>query len=148
MASDAALSVSRADSLRLALIAASSGFGQSALLALVPIVTERTGLASPQIGAVAFLLGAGSADAARTWSIYLVNLVFWAGLAATGPAIAAMMQLTEARWSPSVRRLAVTTVGFLPVAFVLLLVLFFGREVLYAWVRNPIPVKAAWLNTP
>ncbi|QEN86141.1 MFS transporter [Labrys sp. KNU-23] len=55
MASDAALSVSRANSLRLALIAASSGFGQSALLALVPIVTERTGLASPQIGAVAFL---------------------------------------------------------------------------------------------
>ena len=100
------------------------------------------------IGAVAFLIGAGSADAGRTWSIYLVNLVFWSGLAVTGPAIAAMMQLTEARWSPSVRRIAVTTVGFLPVAFVLLAVLFFGRDVLYAWVRNPIPVKAAWLNTP
>jgi hypothetical protein len=100
------------------------------------------------IGAAAFLLGAGSADAGRTWSIYLVNLVFWSGLAATGPAVAAMMQLTEARWSPSVRRLAVTTVGFLPVAFVLLLVLFFGREVLYPWVLKPIPVKAAWLNTP
>ena len=29
-----------------------------------------------------------------------------------------------------------------------LLVLFFGREVLYPWVLKPIPVKAAWLNTP
>jgi Ni/Fe-hydrogenase subunit HybB-like protein len=100
------------------------------------------------VGAIAFLLGAGSADAGRTWSIYLVNVVFWSGLAVTGPAIAAMMQLTEARWSPSVRRIAVTTVGFLPVAFVLLLVLFLGREVLYPWVSKPVAVKAAWLNTP
>ena len=54
------------------------------------------------IGAVAFLIGARSADAPAAWSIYLVNLVFWSSLAVTGPAIAAMMQLTEARWSPSV----------------------------------------------
>ncbi len=59
-----------------------------------------------------------------------------------------MMQLTEARWSPSVRRLALTTVGFLPVAFVLLVVLFAGRATLYPWVTTPIPVKAAWLNVP
>ena len=68
------------------------------------------------IGAVAFVLGAVSADAPRAWSIYLVNLVFWSGLAVTGPAIAGMMQLTEARWSPAVRRIALTTAGFLPPA--------------------------------
>src|SRR5438445_631328 len=99
------------------------------------------------IGAVAFLLGARSADAPAAWSIYLVNLVFWSSLAVTGPAIAAMMQLTEARWSPSVRRIAVTTVGFLPVSFVLLIVLFAGRDTLYSWVSHPIAVKAAWLKT-
>jgi hypothetical protein len=100
------------------------------------------------LGAVAFLLGVLSADAAGTWSIYLVNLVFWSGLAATGPAIAGMMQLTEARWSPSVRRIALTTAGFLPVSFALLLVLFAGRASLYGWVRTPVPVKEFWLNTP
>jgi len=100
------------------------------------------------LGAIAFLLGAASSDAAGAWSIYLVNLVFWSGLAVAGPAIAGMMQLTEARWSPSVRRIALTTAGFLPVAFVLLLVLFAGRTVLYPWERTPIPLKAAWLNTP
>jgi Ni/Fe-hydrogenase subunit HybB-like protein len=100
------------------------------------------------VGAVAFVLGAASADAARAWSIYLVNLVFWSGLAVTGPAIAGMMQLTEARWSANVRRLALTTAGFLPVAFVLLLILFAGRATLYPWVTTPVPVKAAWLNTP
>jgi hypothetical protein len=100
------------------------------------------------VGAVAFVLGAMSADAPRAWSIYLANLVFWSGLAVTGPAIAGMMQLTEARWSANVRRLALTTAGFLPVAFVLLLILFAGRATLYPWVTTPIPVKAAWLNTP
>ncbi len=67
------------------------------------------------LGALAFLVGVYSADAGGVWSIYLVNLVFWSGLAVTGPAIAGMMQLTEARWSPSVRRIALTTAGFLPV---------------------------------
>jgi hypothetical protein len=97
------------------------------------------------LGALAFVT---ASDWQRAWSIYLVNLVFWAGLAVTGPAIAGMMQLTEARWSPSVRRLAVTTIGFLPVAFVLLVVLYGGRAVLYPWVLHPIPVKAPWLNVP
>ena len=100
------------------------------------------------LGAIAFVIGLSSGDAAGTWSIYLVNLVFWSGLAATGPAIAGMMQLTEARWSPSVRRIALTTAGFLPVSFVLILVLFAGRATLYGWVRTPIPVKEFWLNTP
>jgi hypothetical protein len=100
------------------------------------------------LGALAFLLGVTSADAPRTWSVYLANLVFWSGLAVTGPAIAGMMQLTEARWSPSVRRIALTTAGFLPVSFLLLGILFFGRAALYAWVTTPVPVKAAWLNVP
>jgi hypothetical protein len=99
------------------------------------------------LGAVGFVWGL-SVDPKETWSLYLVNLVFWSAIAATGPAIAAMMQLTEARWSPTVRRLAVTTAGFLPLSFVLLIVLFFGRGVLYAWVTTPVPAKAAWLNVP
>jgi hypothetical protein len=59
-----------------------------------------------------------------------------------------MMQLTEARWSPSVRRIALTTAGFLPAAFVLLAVLFVGRVALYPWVTTPVVLKAVWLNTP
>jgi hypothetical protein len=97
------------------------------------------------IGALAFVT---ASDWPRAWSIYLVNVVFWSALAVTGPAVAGMMQLTEARWSPTVRRLAVTTIGFLPVAFVLLAVLFAGRTTLYPWVTTPVPVKAAWLNVP
>jgi hypothetical protein len=97
------------------------------------------------LGALAFVT---ASDWPRAWSIYLVNLVFWSGLAVTGPAIAGMMQLTEARWSPSIRRLSVTTIGFLPVAFVLMAVMFAGRTVLYPWVTEPVAAKAAWLNVP
>ena len=100
------------------------------------------------VGAVVFLLGANSGDAAQVWSIYLVNLVFWSGLAVTGPAIAGMMQITEARWSPSIRRIALTTSGFLPTSFILLLILYMGQTALYPWVTTPIPAKAGWLNVP
>jgi Ni/Fe-hydrogenase subunit HybB-like protein len=99
-------------------------------------------------GAVAFVIGVSQADSSRTWGIYLVNLVFWSSLAVTGPAIAGIMELMQARWSPTVKRLALTTSGFLPVSFVLFLILFGGLAVLYPWVTDPLPIKAAWLNVP
>ena len=52
------------------------------------------------LGVVAFLYGITRSQPATTWGIYLVNLLFWSSLAITGPAIAGMIQLTEARWSP------------------------------------------------
>lgn len=98
-------------------------------------------------GAAAFVYGVMN-QPTQTWAIYLVNLLFWSSLAITGPAIAGMVQVTEGRWSPSIKRIALTTAGFLPVSFVLFLVLFAGRAVLYPWVSEPIPAKSIWLNVP
>ena len=100
------------------------------------------------LGVVAFLYGVTRPEPGATWGIYLVNLLFWSSLAITGPAIAGMIQMTEGRWSPGVKQMALTTAGFLPISFVLFIVLFFGRSVLYAWVNTPVPVKAVWLNVP
>ncbi len=100
------------------------------------------------LGIVAFLYGVTRPEPARVWGIYLVNLLFWSSFAITGPAVAGMIQVTEGRWSPSIKRIALTTAGFLPVSLVLFVVLFFGRATLYPWVTEPIPVKAAWLNVP
>jgi hypothetical protein len=99
-------------------------------------------------GAAAFLFGIMQPQAVRTWAIYLVNLLFWSSLAITGPAVAGMIQVTEGRWSPSIKRMALTTAGFLPVSFVLFLILFAGRAELYPWVTHPVVKKAAWLNVP
>ncbi len=104
-------------------------------------------LAVEALGVGAFVLGVNQ-QPLRTWAIYLVNLLFWSGLAVTGPAIAGIMELMEARWSPSVKRIAVTTIGFLPVSLLLFVVLFAGRAVLYPWVTDPLPAKAIWLNVP
>jgi len=99
-------------------------------------------------GAAAFLWGVLGSDPRATWGIYLVNLLFWSSFAITGPALAGMMQMTEARWSPSVKRLALTTAGFLPVSLIGFVILFFGRATLYPWVTHPLAKKVAWLNVP
>ena len=100
------------------------------------------------LGAVSFLWGVMQAQPVKTWAIYLVNLLFWSSLAITGPALAGMIQITEGRWSPTVKRVALTTAGFLPVSFVLFLILFAGLAQLYPWVAHPLPKKAVWLNVP
>jgi len=100
------------------------------------------------LGVVTFLYGITQGHQLQTWSIYLINLLFWSSLSITGPAIAGMIQVTEGRWSPTIKRLALTTAGFLPISFVLFVVLFAGRAVLYPWVNDPLPAKAAWLNVP
>jgi hypothetical protein len=107
-------------------------------------------LALVVLGAAAFVHGLMQPEPWPAWAIYLVNLLFWSSLAIVGPALAAMMQLTEARWSPSVKRVALTTGGFLPFSFVLFLILFLGLGALYPWVNNPALVekKYQWLNAP
>jgi Ni/Fe-hydrogenase subunit HybB-like protein len=100
------------------------------------------------LGAAAFVFGVLQPDPRATWGIYLVNMIFWSCLAITGPALAGAIQITEGRWSPSVKRIALTTAGFLPVSFVGFVILFFGRTTLYPWVTKPIENKAEWLNVP
>ena len=102
------------------------------------------------LGAAAFVHGIARGEASHAWATYLVNLLFWSSLAIVGPALAAMMQLTEARWSPSVKRVALSTGAFLPISFALFLLLFFGLGSLYPWVNDPALVekKHQWLNVP
>ena len=65
------------------------------------------------LGAAAFVHGVTRGEPTHAWATYLVNLLFWSSLSIVGPALAAMMQLTEARWSPSVKRVALSTGAFL-----------------------------------
>jgi hypothetical protein len=114
-------------------------------------VTGRTRtvlLALVAVGAVTFVVGLAAGGASRAWATFLVNLLFWSGLAIAGPAIAGIFELTEAGWAAGLRRIATTTVAFLPVSFLLFLVLLAGLAVLYPWVTEPVPRKAAWLNVP
>ena len=100
------------------------------------------------MGAVSFLVALAGGSGTHAWAVFLVNLLFWSGLSAAGPAIAGIFELTEARWAARLRRIATTTVAFMPVSFVLFLLLLVGMRALYPWVSVPIPKKAVWLNVP
>src|SRR5512132_2764060 len=100
------------------------------------------------VGALALVIGVLGGASRRAWAVFLVNLLFWSGLSATGPALAGMIEVTEGRWGARLRRIATQTAAFMPASFFLFLVLFAAMPALYPWVAQPIPSKAIWLNVP
>jgi hypothetical protein len=101
------------------------------------------------LGALGFGMAVTHGAAPRAWEAFLVNLLFWLGIAQGGVVVSASLYLTQARWGGAgTYRLAESFAGFLPLGMLLFWVLFPGRAVLFPWVRHPLPEKAAWLNVP
>lgn len=97
------------------------------------------------IGVVAFPVGL-AIDPPRAWEIYLVNFLFWTGLAQGAVVFAAVYHVVRANWGPPVRRLAEGMVTFLPVSLVLFVPLFFGLNVFFARVHELNPGRGAWFD--
>jgi hypothetical protein len=101
------------------------------------------------IGVVAFALAMADGSAPRVWQVFLVNLLFWMGIAQGGVIVSASFYLTNARWGGVGQyRLAEAFVGFLPLSFLLFWALYAGRHEIFVWVDHPLPEKADWLNAP
>ena len=101
------------------------------------------------IGVIGFALGLITGQAAHVWPVYLVNFIFFYGLAQGTAVCVGAFFLTQARWGgPAQYRLAEAFSGFLPLAFVLFLVLIPGRNYIFPWIAHPLAdaAKAAWLN--
>ena len=116
-----------------------------------PVVSDgarRLCLAAGGIGAAAFLYGLLLGDSIRAWQSLLVNFLFFGGLAQAGVVLSAIMQVTSSRWGRALKRTAEATSAFLPVSFVLLLVLLAGVRGWMPWVHEPVAAKQAWLNIP
>ncbi|HSR10909.1 MAG TPA: hypothetical protein VLS90_05655, partial [Thermodesulfobacteriota bacterium] len=99
-------------------------------------------------GGATFVYGISGELALRAWQAYLVNFIFWAGLSFGCVIFAATLNMADAKWGRPVKRLAESFAAFLPVVYILFWGLYFGREHLFVWVREPVPEKAAWLNVP
>ncbi|HXY69607.1 MAG TPA: hypothetical protein VEH62_09160 [Gemmatimonadales bacterium] len=99
-------------------------------------------------GLVAFLAAVFRADPARAWRAYFVNWLFWTGLSQAGVLFAATQILAGARWSHPVRRIAEASAAFLPVSFLLFLVLWIGRAHVFPWIAAPVEEwpKGFWLR--
>ena len=87
-------------------------------------------------------------EPARAWRMFLVDFMFFTGLAMGAVIFAATQKITNAAWSGPVIRFAEAGVAFLPVTLVLFLVLWIGREHLFPWIEHPTPVRGAWLTVP
>jgi len=100
------------------------------------------------LGAAVFVAGVTGAQAQRAWQAYLVNFVFWTGMAAGCLLFSAILSVTHAHWGRSLKRLAEAPAFFLPMAIILFAVLYPGRKEIFPWIMHPVEEKAAWLNAP
>ncbi len=89
------------------------------------------------IGVAGFVVGVMTETEPHAWQAFLVNWLFFFGIAQGGVVISASFYLTQARWGgPGAYRLAESFYIFIPVALVLFWVLFFGRAELWPWVTQ------------
>jgi hypothetical protein len=110
---------------------------------------QAVGFVMIVIGAIAFAFALTRGGAAIAWQAYLVNLLFFLGVAQGALVASAAFYLTQAKWGGSTPyRLGEAFAPFLWVGFFLFFGLYFGRSLIFPWVTHPIPQKAAWLNVP
>ena len=100
------------------------------------------------VGFATFAISAGGENSKDIWQIFLVNFLFWTGVAQAGIIFSCVLRITDARWGRSFLRISEGFGSFVPIGFVLLLlILFVGKnEVLpYATEHYHHP-KDIWLN--
>lgn len=97
------------------------------------------------LGAVAFVVGVSGVAAQRAWQIYLVNYVFWTGIAVAGVVLTAIWHITSSIWGKAYQGLAVAGAGFFPAALVLFLPLALAGATLFPWVEKTTPHREVWL---
>ena len=98
------------------------------------------------VGIVLFAIQLMGDDPARAWRMFLVDFMFFTGLATGAVIFAASQKITGAVWSGPVIRFAEAGVAFMPVALVLFGVLWLGRDYLFPWIADPTPVRGRWLT--
>lgn len=101
------------------------------------------------VGVVTFVAALAGGSATRAWQAYLLNLLFWTGIAQCGVVFSAAYRLARGAWSETLRRMAESLWFFLPASVVLFVVLMlFGAGSVFWWAAEPAGAKAGWLNVP
>lgn len=102
------------------------------------------------IGLIVFIIGL-FIQPDRTWQSLLVSWLYFTSISSAGVMFVAVQRITTARWSRPIIRFLEGYVAFLPVAFVLLLlILFFGKHHVFWWFNRvpEIHEKEVYLNPP
>jgi len=99
------------------------------------------------IGFATFVIQAMGSNPNAAWQMFLLNFLFWTGIAQAGIVFSCILRITNARWARSLLRVSEGLGAFTPLALILLLVLFLGRDYIlpYATEHYHHP-KDVWLN--
>lgn len=97
------------------------------------------------LGVAGFIAGVLS-DPQRAWTALVWNWSVWSGIAVGGAAVVAAASISYGHWLRPMRRIAEGLTAFLPVSYLVMIVMLFGIEHVYEWVDNPPPAKATWLD--
>jgi hypothetical protein len=100
------------------------------------------------IGLVAFILALAS-DADRAWRAYMYNWIYFAGIAQGAVVLGAIVTIARGVWSRPIRRIGLTFVAFLPIAYLVLFppILIFADS-LFPWIHEGTGGRDAYLNMP
>ncbi len=85
----------------------------------------------------------------RAWQALLINWLYFTSISSAGVVFVGVQRITTARWSRPIIRLLEGYVAFLPVAFVLLvLILVVGRDHIFWWTHETphLPEKRIYLD--
>ena len=104
-------------------------------------------IALAAIGVLVFLVGAFTGNE-RVWRALLFNWLYFTTISSAGVMFVAVQRITTARWSRSIIRFLEGYVAFLPVAFILLLLIYAGRSQIFPWTHEALHVeeKKLYLN--
>jgi hypothetical protein len=115
-----------------------------------PARLKTVSLVLAGVGLIVFVIGL-FVKPDRVWQALFVNWLYFTSISSAGVMFVAVQRITTARWSRPIIRFLEGYVAFLPVAFVLiLLILFVGRHHIFWW-SNRVPEireKAVYLNPP
>lgn len=98
------------------------------------------------LGVLSVALALARGESQRVWQVYLVNWLFWSGLAVTGVVLAAIWRATNSQWGARLLDVALATFGFAPVALLTFLPLAAAGVHIFPWMEHPVPHRAGWLE--
>lgn len=113
----------------------------------IPAIWLVLWLVAIAVGVVGFVTTVG-ADPQRAWMSVWSNFLMWTSVAMAGVAFGAVLQAAKGHWGKGFRRLAEGAGAFLPVSFVVFLLLRNGYEHVFPWI-GPVEtehINRTWLN--
>jgi len=92
-------------------------------------------------------------DGARIWANVLLNNLFFTGIALGAAFFVAVHRVAWSGWHILIQRIPDSMTAFLPFAFILMLIMYFGMNDIYSWSDQAnhnelLEGKRAWLNIP